>query len=262
MATLATRRLGSGPELVLVHGGAGPELTWERQDDLAAEFTLVIPWRRGYPPNPPVERQDWEADAEELRALAGEGSHLVGFSYGGLGAAVAAEREPATFASLTLIEVPLWAAAAGDPQVEALVELSERFAANLAADEAPPPEFLELAGMTPTGSSRAAEELPALVEIAHGMRSPAEARPDLRAVGKAMPCLVVSGDHHPGMERLCDAVAAQLGAERVALPGAGHAVPRAPGFNRALARFLQAAGDARRSGSPCSQALGRKGGML
>jgi pimeloyl-ACP methyl ester carboxylesterase len=73
MAALAVRRLGSGPEVLLVHGGAGPEMTWERQAELAESFALVVPWRRGYPPNPPVERQDWEADAEDLLALAGDG---------------------------------------------------------------------------------------------------------------------------------------------------------------------------------------------
>lgn len=238
---LAARRTGSGPEVVLVHGGAGPELTWERQEELADSFSIVIPWRRGYAPNPPVDHQDWEADADDLLELAGDGAHLVGFSYGGLGAAVAAQREPERFRSLTLVEVPLWSAAEGDPEVDRIVALSERFAAEIAAGAAPPPEFLELAGIAPESSARAAAELDGLVEIARGMRMPTDARVDLETIAAAMPCLVASGDHDAGIERVCDALASRLGAERVVLAGAGHAVPRAPGFNRALAEFLSAA---------------------
>jgi pimeloyl-ACP methyl ester carboxylesterase len=240
MAELSVRRVGSGPEIVLVHGGARPELTWERQEELAAEFALVIPWRRGYPPNPQVDRQDFEADAADLLALAGKGAHLVGFSYGGLGAAIAAERAPERFRSLTLIEVPLWFAGAGDPSVERLVELAGHFAAALDAGEPPPPEFLELAGMG-EGSSRAEAEVERVIGIARGMRSPAEARVDLGAIGGAMATLVASGGHSAGIERLCDALAAGLGAERAVLRGAGHAVPRAAGFNRRLAEFVAAA---------------------
>jgi pimeloyl-ACP methyl ester carboxylesterase len=238
MAALAVRRLGSGPEVLLVHGGAGPEMTWERQAELAESFALVVPWRRGYPPNPPVERQDWEADAEDLLALAGDGAHLVGFSYGGLGAALAAERAPGRFRSLTLIETPIWNAAPGDPDVARLIALSERFADTVSAGEPPPAEFLALAGMAPDASPRAASEFEGLIEIARGMRSPGEAAPDLAAIGAAMPTLVVSGDHSPGIERLSDAIATRLGGERSVLPGAGHAVARAPGFNRILVEFL------------------------
>jgi pimeloyl-ACP methyl ester carboxylesterase len=239
---LKSRRLGVGPAVLLVHGGAGPEMTWERQEELAERWTLVVPWRRGYPPNPPVERQDWEEDAADLIALASDRPHLVGFSYGGVGAAVAVEREPERFRSLTLVEAPLWSAAvANDPEVQALAELSERFVERIAAGDSPPAEFLGLAGMARERSPRADAELDRLLQIARGMRSPGEAAPDLAAIGAALPTLVVSGDHSPGLERLCDAVAADLGAERAVIPGAGHAVPRAPGFNERLERFLIAA---------------------
>ena len=240
MSTLGARRLGSGPEVVLVHGGAGPELTWERQGELAERFALVIPWRRGYPPNPPVERQDFEADAEDLLALAGEGAHLVGFSYGGLGAALAVQRAPGRFASLTLVETPLWRVDVDDPEVRRVVELASRFVDESGSGAPPPPEFLELAGMAPGSSPRAAAELDRVLEIARGMRSPAEAEIDLAAIGASTPALVVSGDHSAGLERLCDAIAGELGAERAVLPGAGHAVPRAPGFNDRLAGFVEA----------------------
>jgi pimeloyl-ACP methyl ester carboxylesterase len=248
MRAIEARRTGTGPEVLLVHGGAGPELTWERQDELAERFSLVIPWRRGYPPNPPVDRQDFEKDAEDLLALATEGTHLVGFSYGGLGAAIAAERVPGRFASLTLIETPLWRVEVDDPEVRQVVELSSRFVEASGSGAPPPPEFLELASMAPGGSPRAAAELARVVDIARGMRSPAEAAVDLPRIGAAMPSMVVSGDHSAGLERLCDAIAAELGAERAVLPGSGHAVPRADGFNSRLAGFVEAAEAVRPAG--------------
>jgi hypothetical protein len=51
--------LGSGPRIVLVHGSVTPGwMTWNPQRALAREFTLVVPIRTGYPPNPPLDRID------------------------------------------------------------------------------------------------------------------------------------------------------------------------------------------------------------
>ena len=69
---------------------------------------------------------------------------------------------------------------------------------------------------------------------------------DLAAIAAAgVPSLVLSGEHDPALEAACDAVAEQLGAQRDRLPGAEHAVQRAPEFNRRLERFLFGAETAR-----------------
>jgi hypothetical protein len=44
------------------------------------------------------------------------------------------------------------------------------------------------------------------------------------------------------MERICDALASVLRAERVVTPGAGHFVPAAPGFANRLEKFLTSVG--------------------
>ena len=76
-------------------------------------------------------------------------------------------------------------------------------------------------------------------KLARGLRPPGEAHPDYEAIVRAgVPALVVSGGHQPGLERLCDAIAARLHARRECLPGAGHAVQRAPGFNQVLEDFI------------------------
>ena len=45
---------------------------------------LVVPHRTGYPPNPPLERIDFEVQAGEIAELVEPGTHLVGHSYGGV----------------------------------------------------------------------------------------------------------------------------------------------------------------------------------
>lgn len=53
------------------------------------------------------------------------------------------------------------------------------------------------------------------------------------------PKLVISGDHSPAFEAVCDALAARLQAQRAHLPGAGHATPETgDAFNETLEAFI------------------------
>jgi pimeloyl-ACP methyl ester carboxylesterase len=55
----------------------------------------------------------------------------------------------------------------------------------------------------------------------------------------AFPKLVISGDHSPVFEALCDHLADRLHAERAHLPGAGHTTPHAGrAFNDTLEGFI------------------------
>jgi pimeloyl-ACP methyl ester carboxylesterase len=191
---IAVERFGSGPAILLLHGGAGPELTWDRQMQLAERWSLIIPTRRGFPRSAPAERQDFQLDAEDIARLLTKRTHLVGFSYGGLGVTLAAEQDPALVRSLTLIE----------------------------------PHFSK-------------------VDVSGERRSPSEAEPDLDALARAgIPMMVASGGHDAEIESFCDALAKRLNARREVISGAGHEVPRAPGFNDVLEDFLRgSAGTAR-----------------
>jgi pimeloyl-ACP methyl ester carboxylesterase len=78
---------------------------------------------------------------------------------------------------------------------------------------------------------------------AQGSRSPGEADPALDVLRDAgLPTLVVSGDHTPAVERMCDAASDALDATRVVVPGASHFVTSAPGFVDLLEPFLVSAG--------------------
>ena len=52
---------------------------------------------------------------------------------------------------------------------------------------------------------------------------------------------MISGGHSAAFDAVCDVLEARLPAKRVVLPGAGHALPRAPGYNDALVDFVEAA---------------------
>ena len=73
-------------------------------------------------------------------------------------------------------------------------------------------------------------------------RGPWEAEIPLEALAAApFPKLVVSGAHHPAFDAICDALERELEAERVVLPGYGHAAQRHPDFNTHLVDFVERA---------------------
>jgi pimeloyl-ACP methyl ester carboxylesterase len=242
-APLAVRTVGSGPPLLLVHGGVGPRVTWAAQEPLAARWRLLIPWRRGFGDSPSTDRQDFDDDAADLAALleAGDRPHAVGFSYGGVGLLLAAGAAPGSVRSLTLIEPPLFGLADGHPDVAALALLSSAYASG-GGDGDAVAEFERLAGVSGAAAAGLGAELDEARRLARGMRQPDEADPDLVAINAAgVPALVVSGGHHPGLEAVCDELAGRLAAHRERVEGAGHAAQRAPGFNDVLERFLRSA---------------------
>ena len=99
---------GFGPRVVLVHGAVfnGP-LTWTEQRPLGERWRLEVLNRRGYGKSPPPEvRSDFEEDARDIAALLGDDAHLVGHSYGAIGALYAAALRPQAVRSLTINEPP------------------------------------------------------------------------------------------------------------------------------------------------------------
>jgi pimeloyl-ACP methyl ester carboxylesterase len=172
--------------------------------------------------------------------MLGEGTHLAGFSYGGVGAALVAGRVPHRVKSLTLIEVPIYTAAPDHPSVREIITSGDAVLAGEANEETER-RFLMSAGMDPDAvTGRHRELIRQSIEASRGGRSPSEADPDLDAVASArVPVMVVSGGHHEGIEMVCDGLTSRLNARREIVPGAGHAVPRAPGFNDVFEDFLR-----------------------
>jgi len=182
---------------------------------------------------------------QDVLSLLGEGAHLVGFSYGGIVALVAAARRPELVRSLTVIEPPALGVVRGNPAADAQVDGLSRFE--------PPPlgktpeefwaDFRRLMG----------QQVPAHIDLSPIERKAveahmAEAPPWTIAIpldalaATSFPKLVVSGDWNPAMNAVADIITARLNAERFVLRGWYHNIHRAgEPFNQRLDAFLQQA---------------------
>jgi pimeloyl-ACP methyl ester carboxylesterase len=227
-----------------VHGSVvNGEATWNAQRPLAERFELVVPNRRGFPPGPDVESVDFEDEAVWLEQFIAPGTHLVGHSYGGVIALLAAARYPERLRSLTVIEPPCLLVARGNPIVD-------EFAAGSSAlwEQGPQePEAFLRGFLSAVGAPAPRGELsPALLQGARTLmveRYPWTAEIPLEALARTpFPKLVVSGAHHPAFDAVCDVLERELSAQRAVLPGAGHSVQRlGEPFNDLLAAFVERA---------------------
>jgi pimeloyl-ACP methyl ester carboxylesterase len=220
---------GHGIPVVLVHGSlATGAQEWEAQRTLADEgFRLTVFDRRGYGGSPAAPGEDFTVDAADIAALLDDGAHLVGHSYGGLGALLAAAQRPEATLSLTLLEPAVLTCGLEEPAWSSLVDslrsfwrerdLSDRewvvqFLIAVGSDPAEfPPEFL----------AEAAASAPLLRKG----RPPFDAEIPLDAIRAAgYPKLVVSGGHHAGFEAMCRDLADRIGADSAVVEGAGHEI--------------------------------------
>lgn len=225
--------------VVLVHGSvANAAMTFAQQRPLAERFDLVWHTRSGYPPRAPVAAIDFEEQAAELAAELQPGDHLVGHSYGAVVSLLAAATRD-DLGSLTVGEPPAFGLAWDDPAVRAFVETYAAFSTD------DPKEylafFLPLVGSRlPTGEL--SPELEQGTRAAMAERPPNEAEIPLRALRAApYPKLVISGAHNAAFDAVCDVLERELAAERAVVPGAGHSLPRAPGYSDVLVDFIERA---------------------
>lgn len=231
------------PRLLLVHGSVvNGETTWTAQKPLAEHVELVVPNRPGFPPGPEVEQVDFARDAVWLEPLLEPASHVVGHSYGGVVALLAAARRPELVRSLTVVEPPAFAVARGVPEVDATVEEGDRLWRDGPEDvEAFLRLFMAWVGApVPPGTLS-----PGLLQGARALRRerlPWTAEIPLDALAAApFPILAVSGAHSAAFDAVCDVLAERCGALRAVLPGAGHSVQRlGEPFNKLLLSFVSA----------------------
>jgi pimeloyl-ACP methyl ester carboxylesterase len=242
VAALACRRVGTGPPVVLLHGGLiHGDLTWALQMPLAKRWTLIVPDRIGYGESAHLgEAEDFGRDAELLAPALDDGSHLVGYSSGATAAMLTAARRPEAVASLTLIEPPAFHLAPESVSAREMLAGHERlFDQPLDDPVAFLKAFYALIG-TDAPPDAALEALAAPTRVWHGLRRPwvGDLALDQLAVAP-FPKLVISGGHSQAFEDVCDAIAAAIGAERDVIQGAGHSVQgTGQPFNERLESFL------------------------
>ena len=232
--------------VVLVHGSVtGGRPTWtDQRAGLRHRFDLVVLERLGFPPNPPVDRVDFQDEAQLLCEQLRHGDHLVGHSYGGVISLLAAAQVSDRVRSLTVLEPPCTRVASGHPDVDRFAEDGRRWWSEGPTED---PEafvrgFLRFVGSDYDPPSPLSPDLEQGTRTLLVERGPWEADIPLDALAaSSFPTLVVSGAHHAAFDAICDVLEERLGAERLVLPGYGHTPQRHPDFNDALAAFVNRA---------------------
>jgi pimeloyl-ACP methyl ester carboxylesterase len=246
--TVSYDRYGSGPSLVLVHGGFSDHRTnWEFVKPLLeTQFTVYAVARRGRGETDATDGHRLEDEAGDVAAViqtAGEPVFLLGHSYGAQTALGAAAMVPALIRKLVLYEPP----SPGTVRKETLARLEE---SGRAADwDGFAVTFFRDALLVPAAeleAVRASELWPPVVADARASLGDvralslydfaAERFRDLR-----MPVLLQVGTESPRDLYVTDALAAVLPDVRVeALPGQAHeGMTTAPEmYARAVTRFL------------------------
>jgi pimeloyl-ACP methyl ester carboxylesterase len=247
-ATVSYDKRGSGPPLVLVHGGfSDHETNWAFVMPLLTQrFTVHAVARRGRGETDATEGHGVEDEGRDVAALmeaVGAPVFLLGHSYGAQVALAAAARVPDRVRKLVLYEPP-WPGILGEGALTRLEGLAESgdwegFAAVFFRDvlSVPAGELDEL---------RATELWPPIVGDAKASLG------DLRALsrydfsadrfrGLNLPVLLQVGTESPRGLYATDALAAALPDARIEeLPGQAHeAMTTAPGpYAEAVSRFL------------------------
>ncbi|HVR91935.1 MAG TPA: alpha/beta hydrolase [Novosphingobium sp.] len=257
----------SGPSVLIVHGGlqgglGGAPATFDKQKVLADHgWRLRFVERPGFGQSASRGVDDMEADAEWIADMLGNGSHLVGHSWGGAAALLAAARRPEAVRSLTLIEPALFPIVMTDPVLRSdpEMQLVGGRLAQLMLQSRTPAEYALGFARTVLGSpdddgtkalvaKLAGDESTAAsmgCALLHSrMASPATMRAAAHTVAeRSIPVLVVSGGWSPFFDRIGEVVASFTGGRFEVVPASNHMVQytSADTFNPLLRSFLQAA---------------------
>jgi len=219
---------GDGTPVVLAHGSlATAAEEWEAQRPLAGKgFRFLAPDRRGYGRSPAATGEDFLRDAEDIAALMGDGAHLVGHSYGGLGVLFAAARRPEATLSLALLEPAAFALGQHHPGGRALLDQVRRMWDQDAPDEQWVTGFLKAVGSDPDEfpPDFLAAALPLVPVFRRGRPIWHADLPLAQLAAAPFPKLVVSGGHSAGFDAICDDLAERIGAARAVVEGAGHEI--------------------------------------
>ena len=211
---LFVRRAGQGPRVVLLHGGVlAGELCWRQQLQLADRFALEIVDRAGYGRSQQVSPgEDLDADAPLVAGLLREAAHLVGHSSGAVAAMLAAALRPGAVLSLTLCEPPAFQLAPGSAPAQQMARDMEEHLHKTGDDAQWLRGFLGIVGRDVVIPGQLPPPLAQGVRAIRAVRRRAweGELPVGQLAAASFPKLVISGNHSPAFEAVCDALTARL----------------------------------------------------
>ncbi len=267
-----TRWGETGPRVLIIHGGVqgglgGGPATFARQETLGArDWRIEVVDRPGFGQSPTRGVDDMERDAVWIADMLGDGAHLMGHSWGGAEALLAAGRRPQAVRSLILIEPALAAVAEIDAGLQShpAIQAGNAERARMLLSARTPADYglafaRDVAPNGPDGAPNsvvaALEAHPALAErtgcalLQGRMASPDSLRQAIEAVAQAsVPVLLVTGGWSPAFDAAAEALARLLKGRHVITASASHFVQMeaAADFNPVVESFMLEAEQARR----------------
>jgi pimeloyl-ACP methyl ester carboxylesterase len=254
----------SGPKILLIHGGVqggigGGPVNYINQRELADKgYQLRVADRPGFGESPSRGWDSQTADAIWIAEELGEAAHLVGHSFGGAEALLAAAIRPEKIKSLILIEPAIQLILTTDMESLAKPEIREALqvvtapimAANTPGEFAK--EFVKRMGTGVGGGLNASQAaLEAHPENAEALGSsllnavlatPQELRNAADIIkAKGLPVYVVSGGYSASQDFTCEALARLTGGKHVIIASPSHFIQQdSPKlFNGFLEKVIQ-----------------------
>ncbi len=254
----------SGPLVLIIHGGVqggagGGPATFIKQKALAEHGCQVaIVDRPGFGRSPSRGVDDMERDALWIADMLGDGAHLIGHSWGGAEALLAAAHRPDRVRSLILVEPALQVLAMSDPATDAATKatvgrmmepmLTSRTPADFAL------AFIRMLGTNDDTTSRMVESFGADTAARFGcailqarMASPPVLLRAAETIAKAkVPVLLISGGWSPTIDAIASVTARLTGGRHASVPSSNHfpQLDNAAEFNRVVEAFIRENGAA------------------
>lgn len=260
----------TGPQVFLVHGGVqggigGGPINFTGQKALADQgWQLRLIDRPGFGQSPSRGPDDMVADAHLVAAHLGKSSHLIGHSFGGAEALLAAAQKPEAVRSLVLVEPALQPLLTTDPESVKLPAVFSglRLVSNALLSAKTPGAFASTFAESlgtgvdggPNPSAAALQGHPELAEILGCalLRARTASPTDMRKaadviVKSGIPVLIISGGYDQGQEATGQALAKLLHGRHVIVRSSNHFIQQSnpDDFNKAVDAFMREADHAR-----------------
>ena len=244
-----------GPTVLIVHGGVqgglgGNPATFAKQEPLAEQgWRLQVVDRPGFGQSQSRGMDDMEADAVWIADMLGDGANLIGHSWGGAEALLAAARRSEAVRSLVLIEPAVQGLLADDPAVEkdpALKADAKRWAEVLTSARTPAEYALalnkSLSGAETGGVDTQRAERYGCALLQGRMASPPALLQAAEAIARArVPVLVITGGWSPFFDAGGKKIAELTGGRHEVVRSSNHFVQLtgAEEFNKVVDTFMR-----------------------
>ena len=267
-----TRWGGSGPRVLIIHGGVqggagGGPSTFAKQEAWGQQgWSVEVVDRPGFGQSPTRGVDDMERDSVWIADMLGDGANLIGHSWGGMEALLAAARRPEAVRSLVLVEPALTGVLTADPELRdnPAVQAGGLQRRRILMGAKTPADygrgFVNMLGSAAEGNAAAArfEQDPELAArsgcalLQGRVASDAATQHAIDTVARAhIPVLIVTGGYSPAFEAAGSVLARLTGGRHLVVRSPNHFVQtmNPDDFNAQVGAFMREADTTRASGA-------------